>query len=57
MFGDAASVPAQEGVGGDELSVAAWAGECLGDGAEQRPIIIGERWPAVLAAQYDKLVA
>jgi hypothetical protein len=55
--GDASAVPAQEGVGCDEPSLAVWPGECLGDGAEQRPIIIGERRPLVLAAEYGELVA
>ena len=37
--------------------MAAWPGECLGDGAEQRSVIIGERWPIVLAAKHSELVS
>ena len=55
--GDASAVPAQQRVGGDEPSVAARPGERLSDGAEQRPVVIGQRGPARLAAQHDQLVA
>ena len=57
MTSDATAVPAQEGVGGDEPALAAGPGECLGDGAEQRPVSVGQRGPPVLAAEYGKLVA
>jgi len=56
VSGDASAVPAKEGVGCDEPSVTAWPGECLGDGAEQRPVLIGERGPPVLAAEHGELV-
>ena len=54
---DTSSVPAQESVGCDEPSVAAGPGECLGDGAEQRPVVIAQCGPLDLAAKHDELVA
>ena len=57
MACDASAVPAKERVRCDEPSVAAWPGECLGDGAEQRPVVVGERGPIVLAALHGELVA
>ncbi|MGB5755712.1 MAG: hypothetical protein WBM50_02255 [Acidimicrobiales bacterium] len=57
MLGDASTVPTQEGIGRDEPSVAARSGECLGYGAEQRPVVIGECWPLLSAAEDGELVA
>ena len=57
VSGDASAVPAKEGVGCDEPAVAAWPGECLGDGAEQRPVVIVQRGPVRLAAEYSESVA
>ena len=54
---DASAVPTQEGVGCNEPSLAAWSGECLSDGAQQRPVVIVQRWPRCLAAEYGELVA
>jgi len=57
VSGDPSAVPAKQCVRCDESSVAAGPGECLGDGAEQRPVLIGERGPSVLATEHGELVA
>jgi hypothetical protein len=57
VFGDVASVSSKQGVWCDEPSVAALPGECLGDSTEQRPVVVVQRWPLLLAAQYDELMA
>ena len=50
VAGDASSVPAQEGVGGDEPAGSLWTRECSCDRAEQGPVIVVEGWPVDLAA-------
>jgi len=54
--GDAAAVPAQQGVGGDEPALALRPGECGGDDAEQAPVILGQLGSVDLAAQHRQLM-
>lgn len=49
MFGDSLAVPSQQGLGRDDPTVAESAGERCGDGAEQGPVVIGERRSSDLA--------
>jgi hypothetical protein len=57
VSGDAPAVPSKEGVGGDELAITMWSGQCGGDCAEEGPVIVVEGWPVDLSAEHTKLVA
>jgi len=57
VSGDAAAVPAKEGVGGDEPAGASGEGERGCDRAEHAPVVIVEGRPVDLAAEYAELVA
>ena len=54
---DAPSVPAQQGVGGDELAGSSGPRERGCDGAEQGAVVVVECWSVDLAAQDCELVA
>ena len=56
MSGDASPVPTKQGVWCDEPASSERPGECLGDGAEQRPVVIVERWSGVQSVQDAELV-
>jgi hypothetical protein len=55
--GNAAAVPAQQGVGGDEPASTPGAGERGCDGAEQAAVIVVQVGAVGLAAQHCELVA
>ena len=62
MAGDAATVPSEQGVGGDDPACSSWAGECGGDGAEQGAVGVVEcglvdlaAWDGELVAEHDDL--
>ena len=57
MAGDPTAVPPQERVGRDQPPGTSWPGECLGDGAEQGPVVVGEGRAVDLAAEHRELVA
>ena len=57
VSGDAAAVPAEQGVGGDQPACPSWAGERGGDRSEEGSIIVVECWSVDLAAQDGELVA
>ena len=57
VSGDAASVPTEQGVGGDDPSDTSWARERSCDRAEKGPVIVGRLRLFDLAAQDGELVA
>jgi len=50
VAGDAATVPSQKFVWGDDPARSSWAGECGGDGAEQGSVVVDDRTSVDLAA-------
>jgi hypothetical protein len=56
VAGDAASVPAQQGLRCDDPAIPEPAGE-RGDRAEERPVRVGDRWSVDLSSQHLELVA
>lgn len=57
VAGDSATVPSEQGVGGDEPAGSTRPGERGGDRSEQGPVTVVECGPVDLAAQYGELVA
>lgn len=57
VAGDSATVPSEQGVGGDEPAGSARSGERGCDGAQQRPVIVAECGSVDLAAQDGELMA
>jgi len=57
VTGDAASMPSEQGVGRDDPACSSWAGERGGDGAEQGPVAVVDRWSVDLAAKDRNLVS
>ena len=55
VAGDSSTVPAQEGVRGDEPAGASWPGERGCHRGEQAPIVIGQLRSAGLSAQHGHL--
>ena len=57
VAGDSASMPTQQGLWCNEPAGSLRSGQGRRDGAEQGPILVGERWSVVLSAQDCELVA
>ena len=57
VSGDAAAVPAKQGVGSDEPALTQAAGESGCDGAEQAPVIVVQVRSVDLASQHRELMA
>jgi hypothetical protein len=57
VAGDAPSLPAQKGVGGDDPARSSWAGERGGDRAQDGPVVIADCGPVDLSAEDAELVA
>ncbi len=57
VAGDSATVPSEQGVGGDDPAGSARPGECGCDGAEQCAVVVAELGPVDLAAEDGELVA
>jgi len=57
VFGDAASVPSEEGVRCDDPAVSSLAGERGGDGTQQGSVVVVECGSVGLAAEHGELVS
>ncbi len=57
VFGDTTMVPAQQRLGCDDPAVLCRFGERCGDGSEQGPVVVVDRWAIGLASQNLELVA
>ena len=51
VTGDAATVPSEQSVRGDDPGVPSWAGERGGEGAQQRPVVVVDGGSVDLASQ------